>query len=326
GYDVVFSDHASGTEWVAQLKATSSEAYVEEWLEQHPDGEIIITSELAERMGLQDSGFANAELTADTEELVDQLISAEQNDAIWEYIPGLTALSIAAVVYEMHRRLLRGEISRDEFIWMTAKATGKSAARVLVLTSLLSIPFISFITALALIANILSQTSFIGRVNAYIERKRAVIDAVKKFQLAAHSEKLIIEGALKSAHLQREIIASLEGKSEEATNIYWKEYRRTLAGLDERGSTRDKIRLSYNDPSEYIPPEHHDGQVEDSIRAKINELEGGRLQLFAKARVAMNDAGLSASFIGFIKDTLDKQQAEALIFKINGDSEYIKRP
>ncbi|WP_156501986.1 hypothetical protein, partial [Erythrobacter sp. HI0063] len=135
GYDVVFSDHASGTEWVAQLKATSSEAYVEEWLEQHPDGEIIITSELAERMGLQDSGFANAELTADTEELVDQLISAEQNDAIWEYIPGLTALSIAAVVYEMHRRLLRGEISRDEFIWMTAKATGKSAARVLVLTS-----------------------------------------------------------------------------------------------------------------------------------------------------------------------------------------------
>ena len=52
GTDVQFIDTDTGQTWEVQLKATDSAAYANDWIEAHPDGEILVTSELADRTDL----------------------------------------------------------------------------------------------------------------------------------------------------------------------------------------------------------------------------------------------------------------------------------
>ena len=59
GFDVYLVDNNTGESWDIQLKATDSESYVEDWIETHPDGEILVTEELASEMGIGSSGLSN---------------------------------------------------------------------------------------------------------------------------------------------------------------------------------------------------------------------------------------------------------------------------
>lgn len=313
GYDVTFSNSASGTDWVAQLKATDSEANVRDWLEKHPGGDILVTSEIARRMGLESSGISNDELTVDTEQLVDRLLSAEQSDVIWDYVPGLTALAIAAVIHELHQRLVRGEISKEQFTWMAARATGKSAARVVLLTGLLSIPVINIATGLALIASFLSSSGVLDRVNSYIDKKREVMKAVAQFERAAYIEKLTVEGALESAELDREAELMLKDKSEEYRTLYWETHREMSALLEDHNPQKDGPVLDYAEPTSFRPSEHPAGEVEDMIRERVEEIETERLQLFSQVRKALDDNSLRPHFIRSLEKFVGEEGSKMLL-------------
>ena len=47
GYDVKMIDENTNESWEIQLKATDDKGYVQDWIAQHPDGEIVVTSEIA---------------------------------------------------------------------------------------------------------------------------------------------------------------------------------------------------------------------------------------------------------------------------------------
>ncbi|MBF0256710.1 MAG: hypothetical protein HQL47_09690, partial [Gammaproteobacteria bacterium] len=69
GFDVQLFDEASGEQWPLQLKATDDLGYVKDWIEAHPEGEIVVTDELAQRLGLDTTGIENGELTARVEDV-----------------------------------------------------------------------------------------------------------------------------------------------------------------------------------------------------------------------------------------------------------------
>ena len=50
GYDVKMIDKKPNESWEIQLKATDDKGYVQDWIAQHPDGEIVVTSEIAEKI------------------------------------------------------------------------------------------------------------------------------------------------------------------------------------------------------------------------------------------------------------------------------------
>lgn len=79
GTDVQFIDTDSGATWEVQLKATDSSAYAHDWIDAHADGEILVTSELADRTGLQSSGFSNDELTHNVDSFVDKMIEDDES-------------------------------------------------------------------------------------------------------------------------------------------------------------------------------------------------------------------------------------------------------
>lgn len=76
--DILLTDNNTGDITEIQLKATDSSSYVQDWIENHPDGEILITEELAKKMNLETSGLSNEELTTDVHDFVDKLIEIER--------------------------------------------------------------------------------------------------------------------------------------------------------------------------------------------------------------------------------------------------------
>lgn len=155
GTDVQFLDIDSGETWSAQLKATDDVSYVQDWIDNHPDGEILVTSELADRMDLESSGLSNEHLTARAEEVVDQLLEVGADSDLWDYFPALTVGSIALVVWELWTRHRKGEVTLNQFKWMTAKVTGLKAGKLAVLSVAMMIPGINVVTGAGLVASLL---------------------------------------------------------------------------------------------------------------------------------------------------------------------------
>lgn len=155
GYDVQFVDQSTGETWQAQLKATDSSAYVQEWMDAHPDGEVLVTQELAAAMGLPTSGISNEALTAQTEDIVDRLLEVGDKDDLWTYFPGLAAVSVALVVWSLFGRYRRGEITLQRFKWLAAKATGVKAGKLALLTLAMSVPGLNVVTGAALVVALL---------------------------------------------------------------------------------------------------------------------------------------------------------------------------
>lgn len=173
GYDVQFVDQSTGQIWQAQLKATDSSAYVQEWLDAHPDGEILVTQELADAMDLPSSGISNEALTARTEDVVDRLLQAGKQDDLWDYFPGLAAVSVALVVWTLFGRYRRGEITLQRFKWLAAKVTGMKAGKLALLTLAMSVPGLNVATGAALIAAMLFSAAGTLREVAKAAERRA---------------------------------------------------------------------------------------------------------------------------------------------------------
>ncbi len=153
--DVVFTDAASGETWEAQLKATDSATYVQEWIDAHPDGEILVTSELADEMQLPNSGQSNEELTADVSDFVDKMLTTRADASLWDYFPMLSVVSVSIVVFELWKRYRRHEIDLQKFKLYAVMATGLKATKIAGLTIMLTVPVVGQFTGAMLVASLL---------------------------------------------------------------------------------------------------------------------------------------------------------------------------
>jgi hypothetical protein len=156
--DVQFTDSVTGSVWEAQLKTTSDPSYINEWINQHPDGEIIVNSEMADKMGLASSGLSNQQLTLTTEDFLDKALAAD-DDSLWDYVPLLSVASISWIVWGLWQRYCQKLITLDEFKQLAARATGIKVAKISVLVLLLSIPVVNVITGAALVAHVITSLS-----------------------------------------------------------------------------------------------------------------------------------------------------------------------
>lgn len=153
--DVLLTDTATGESWEIQLKATDDAGYVRDWLEAHPDGEIVVTQELAEQLDLPTSGLENQELTVRTEQVIEKLCDLDENDSLWDYFPVIGVVSVAVLIWELWRQHLAGEMTRVEFQRIAARLTGLKLAKIGLLTLLLSIPGVNVVTGIYLVARLL---------------------------------------------------------------------------------------------------------------------------------------------------------------------------
>lgn len=135
--DVVLYDPSVGERTEIQLKASDSRAYVADAVDGLGADRVAVTSELAERMGLESSGISNERLTADVEDVVDRL---HDDESLWDYVPALTTWSVALIVTSLARRYARGEISREQFLRMVALFAGAKAAKIALIVAALSVP------------------------------------------------------------------------------------------------------------------------------------------------------------------------------------------
>ena len=155
GFDVYLVDNNTGESWDIQLKATDSESYVEDWIETHPDGEILVTEELASEMGIGSSGLSNEQLTVNVQDFVDKMLSVDTSSSIWDFFPALSVVSISIVLVELWERRLRGEIDTDQFKVLAAKTTGLKISKIILLMTLLAIPVVGQVTGALLVARII---------------------------------------------------------------------------------------------------------------------------------------------------------------------------
>lgn len=155
GFDIVMSDEETGENWEIQLKTTNDSDYVEEWIEKYPDGEILVSKEIANELGIESSGLSNEELTIRVEEFVDQLVSGSSNSSLWGLIPTLSLLSIALSVIELHKRYSENKITYEEFKLMSMRITGIKIGKFTILVVALSIPGLNVVVGAALVSRLL---------------------------------------------------------------------------------------------------------------------------------------------------------------------------
>ena len=161
-FDVQLTDSVTGSVYDVQLKTTDDPSYINEWLNQHPDGEIIVNSEMAQKMGLPSSELSNEQLTLSTEAFLDKALAAE-DASLWHYVPLLSVVSVSWIVWGLWQRYQQQHISLSEFKQLAAQATGLKVAKISLLVLLLSIPVINVLTGAALVAHIVNAIAdFLG--------------------------------------------------------------------------------------------------------------------------------------------------------------------
>jgi hypothetical protein len=137
--DVSFFDEQTGDTWEAQLKATESANIPNAWLHDHPDGQIFVTEELADRSDLPSSGLSNHDLYQQTEAGLRQLADQPVPD-MWDHLPVTAPVGMGLAAWLLWQRKQRGEISAAEFQQQLPKALAVRGAKVVGLTWLLMTP------------------------------------------------------------------------------------------------------------------------------------------------------------------------------------------
>jgi hypothetical protein len=155
GTDVILTDSITGESIEIQLKATDNEAYVQEWIESHPDGEILVTEELANEMELDSSGMSNGDLTVRVDDFLDRLIALDQNSSIWAYFPELPAISIAIGAFYLVKHYQNGLIPKDQFKWMFLKMTSLQVSKFALVSALMMIPVVNLVLGSVLLTRFL---------------------------------------------------------------------------------------------------------------------------------------------------------------------------
>ena len=124
GFDILMNDSNTGEIWEVQLKTTDNKEYVQEWLNRYPDGEILLSEEIAKEMGLETSGLSNEELTEKVSTFVDNLIGSGMGSSMWNMFPTLSLISVSIIILEFYKRFQNGEINEKEFQEMVVRASG----------------------------------------------------------------------------------------------------------------------------------------------------------------------------------------------------------
>ena len=146
GTDIMLTDEETGEIVSVQLKATDSSSYVNSWLEEYPEDEILVTEEIADSMGLQSSGICNEKITVETEDFVDKIIDSSEEDEFWEYLPFLPTISVAVAGYALFMRYRKSEIDYQTFKQKFIRLTGVKVAKFSIIAGLMAIPVINVIT------------------------------------------------------------------------------------------------------------------------------------------------------------------------------------
>ncbi len=155
-FDVMLFDSDNGTWSQLQLKATDSEGYVQSWIDAHPDGEILVTEEIAEKMDLPSSGFSNQQLTVRVEDFIDKLKDLEDPSVI-DSLPLLAPISIAIASWESVKQWRQGRLTTQELQRILMILTGKKVLKLSVIMLLMSIPVVNVATGAALLAKLIFQ-------------------------------------------------------------------------------------------------------------------------------------------------------------------------
>jgi len=155
GFDVELFDKDTGEHWDVQLKATDSSSYVSEWIIEHPNGEILVTNELANKMELESSGINNDEITVKVEDFVDNLINNNNLNSLSSYFPVLAISSIAIIVWELWKRYKTGQITYSQFKLFSGMAIGQKTIKLGILITLLSIPGINIVVGATMLAQLI---------------------------------------------------------------------------------------------------------------------------------------------------------------------------
>lgn len=153
--DILLTDNNTGEIEEIQLKATDNSSDVQEWINNHPDGEILVTEELAEKMNLETSGQSNNELTTNVNEFVDKLVELDNNDSLWDYIPALPAISIAISSFQLFKLYRENLISFSTLKIKFLKLTGMKIAKFSIIAGLLMIPVINVIVGAGILFKLL---------------------------------------------------------------------------------------------------------------------------------------------------------------------------
>ena len=157
GFDVMMVDEKTNETWEIQLKTTENTSEVTDWIDAHPDGEIQVNEELAEKLNLPSTGLSDKELEVRVEDVVDKLKNVTEDDSVWNYFPALTAVSISIIIWELYKKYQSGEISLERFKWMAAKITGLKLAKISFLMFLLTIPVLNVITGYVLVYGLIKS-------------------------------------------------------------------------------------------------------------------------------------------------------------------------
>ncbi|WP_053976573.1 hypothetical protein [Mangrovimonas xylaniphaga] len=166
--DILLTDNATGEMTEIQLKATDSSSYVQDWIANHQDGEILITEELAEKMDLKTSHLSNSELTTDVHDFLDKLIELDEQDELWDYIPTLPFISIAISSFYLFKLYREHKISIQTLQFKFIKLTGQKVAKFTIIAGLMMIPVVNVIVGAGLLFKLLYGTGTIA--NRYVSK------------------------------------------------------------------------------------------------------------------------------------------------------------
>ncbi len=158
-FDVLTINTETGEQNWEQLKTTMNSDHIKNWIEKYPgsEGSLKVNVEMANKLGFDTSGVSDKELTIDVNNFLDKIIKMDDNtlSQIITLSPPLTIIAASFVVYGLHKRYKKNEISKNEFIKKSAKITGIKAAKIVTLLSLLALPGIGQVVAVYLIASLM---------------------------------------------------------------------------------------------------------------------------------------------------------------------------
>ena len=158
-FDVLTINNATGEQKWEQLKTTTNPENINSWIEKYPGSEesLKVNIEMADKLGFESTGISDKELSIDVNNFLDKLIQMDENalTQIIETSPPLTVIAASFVVYGLYKRYQQDEISKKQFISMSAKITGIKAAKIVMLLSLLALPGIGQVVAVYLISSLM---------------------------------------------------------------------------------------------------------------------------------------------------------------------------
>ena len=158
-FDVLTVNNTTGEQKWEQLKTTANSDHINSWIEKYPGSEesLKVNIEMADKLGFESTGVSDRELSIDVNNFLDKLIQMDENalTQIIETSPPLTIIAASFVVYGLYKRYQQNEISKKQFISMSAKITGIKAAKIVMLLSLLALPGIGQVVAVYLISSLM---------------------------------------------------------------------------------------------------------------------------------------------------------------------------